>query len=100
MKKLDLHDNEEWQPYIESEFTYQFDNNKPKFQINESLGLCHSNILITFFLPHLLKESMVSEGLMDMYMTMWRSSNIVCCTFVSLIFSIGYKHHAFKTCHM
>jgi hypothetical protein len=38
--------------------------------------------------------------LMDMYMTMWRSSNIVCCTLISLIFSIGYKHHAFKTCHM
>jgi len=55
MKKLDLHDNEEWQPYIESEFTYQFDNSKPKFQINESLGLCHSNISITFFLPHPLE---------------------------------------------
>jgi hypothetical protein len=62
MKKLDLHDNEEWRPYIESEFTYQFDNSKPKFQINESLGLCHSNISITFFLPHPLKETMVLEG--------------------------------------
>ncbi len=100
MKKLDLHDNVEWQPYIESEFTYQFDNNKPKFQINESLGFMSFKYFDHLLSPTSLEGVNGFIGLMDMYMTMWRSSNIVCCTLISLIFSIGYKHHAFKTCHM
>ncbi len=30
MEKLDIHDNKKWLFYIESQFTYQISNNKPK----------------------------------------------------------------------
>ncbi len=57
-----------------------------KYWVHESSGKCWVKLSMILFLPRVMKASMLSFNLMGMYMMVWRSSNIACCTPLSLNF--------------
>ncbi len=70
-----------------------------KYLVQATLACKLAKLSTNISLPHALKSSMVSFGLMDMNIKMWRQSSIAHLTFESLIFSMECKHHAFNTYH-